>query len=285
MAAVPSQELLYLIVLGLAAGVMGGMLGIGGSIIMIPVLTVVLGKDQQLSQAAAMIVNFFVATPALLRHRRAKMVRWDVVWRMLPFTLAFIIVGVLLSNKLEGDVLKKVFGVFLLYIVAMNVVKFIGRAPEPHHHEQRVGLPATGSVGGVMGFMSGLLGIGGGGIAVPLLQRVCNLPLRQCIATSTAVMCLTTSIGAALKNYTLSGLVAGVEVTDSLLIAACLAPTAFLGGMIGAHLTHSLNLRWVRLAFIIIMMWASLNMLGIVKMSQMDNGDSEPSATEVTLWI
>src|SRR5436190_20919422 len=77
-------EIIALLVLGLVAGALGGMLGIGGSVIMIPVLTVVLRRDLQLSQAVAMIVNVFVSLPALLQHHPAKAVRWDMVGRMLP---------------------------------------------------------------------------------------------------------------------------------------------------------------------------------------------------------
>ena len=95
-------ELLILVVLGLAAGALGGMLGVGGSIVMIPVLTLVMGRNQHLSQATAMIVNVFVAAPALFRHHRANAVRWDVMVRMLPFGFVFIIVGVRQHPKLDN---------------------------------------------------------------------------------------------------------------------------------------------------------------------------------------
>ena len=72
----------------------GGLVGVGGSIVIIPVLTLLMHTNQHLSQAAAMIINVFVAAPALLAHIRAKAVRWDVVARMLPFGLVFILIGV-----------------------------------------------------------------------------------------------------------------------------------------------------------------------------------------------
>ncbi len=118
-----------------------------------------------------------------------------------------------------------------------------------------------------MGLAAGLLGIGGGPVAVPMLQRVCNLPLRQAIAASSAVMCLTAIVGAVRKNATLETLTdtAGnpLLLQDSLLVAVCLAPTAMVGALIGAGLTHALPLRWVRLAFILLMSWASAKMLGL----------------------
>ncbi len=119
-----------------------------------------------------------------------------------------------------------------------------------------------------MGFAAGLLGIGGGPIAVPLLQWICHLPLRQAIAASSAVMCLTSLLGAVLKNLSLDQVTEANgnvhHLTESLLLAACLAPTAMVGALVGAGLTHTLPVRLVRLAFILLMVWASAQMLGIM---------------------
>ena len=256
------MDILSLLALGLIAGAIGGLVGMGGSIVIIPCLTLMWKHDQQLSQAAAMIVNVFVAAPALFRHHQADAVRWDVVARMLPFGLLLILVGVEVSNKFEGEVLEKVYGVFLLYVIVFNVMKLMTddgsllAATPP-----RVGWGRVGLVGGSMGLAAGLLGIGGGPVAVPMLQRVCNLPLRQAIAASSAVMCLTAIVGAARKNATLAH--HSLDLNESLWLAVCLAPTATIGALIGAGLTHALPLRWVRLAFILLMSWASARMLGL----------------------
>jgi uncharacterized membrane protein YfcA len=268
---VPWPDLLILVALGLFAGLFGGLLGVGGSIVMIPVLTLVLGRNQHLSQAAAMIVNVFVAIPAMIRHQRARAVRWDVMARMVPFGLVLIIVGVETSNVVRAGMLEKLFGLFLAYVVAFNVHRLFREERSGTDAERpRAGWVRVGIVGGLMGLLAGLLGIGGGLIAVPLLQRVCRLPLRQSIATSSAAMCLTSIFGAIRKNATLSeltdaaGASLGLDVRQSLLIAACLIPTAMIGSLIGAGLVHSLALRWVRVAFILLMGYASLKMLGIV---------------------
>ena len=100
-------EVISLLAVGLGAGAIGGMVGVGGSIVIIPVLTLVMHHDQHLSQAAAMIVNVFVAAPALVRHHRADAVRWDIMVRMLPWGLVLIVVGVWASNQFDGEVLKK----------------------------------------------------------------------------------------------------------------------------------------------------------------------------------
>ena len=65
--------------IGLMAGTLGGLLGVGGSVIMIPALTAIFGPEQHLYQAAAMAVNVGVAVPAAWRHHGAGAARRDVL--------------------------------------------------------------------------------------------------------------------------------------------------------------------------------------------------------------
>ncbi len=264
------DELVRLLALGLFAGVVGGLVGLGGSIIIIPVLTLSMHRDQHLAQAAGMLVNIFVAAPAAMRHHVAEAIRWDVMLRMLPFGVVFILVGVELSNQVDGAMLQKLFGGFLVYVILFKLLK---RYRDRHLRARpcaRVGWVPAGVAGGVMGFFAGLLGIGGGPLAVPMLQRICALPLREGIATSSAVISVTSVVGAARKNAALehltdaAGVPLGLHFSDSLWIAACLAPTATLGALFGAGLTHRLPLTWVRVAFLVFLGWAAAQMLGIL---------------------
>ena len=79
------------------------MLGVGGSLIMILALTELLGPDQHLYQSAAMIVNFFVVVPAVIQHRRAKVIELTTVMRLIPLAFAAVIVGVMMSEKNRID--------------------------------------------------------------------------------------------------------------------------------------------------------------------------------------
>ena len=263
----PPAEIISLILVGLAAGALGGLMGIGGSIIMIPVLTLAFRHDQHLAQAAAMIVNVFVSGPAVIRHQRAKAIVWSVVARMLPAGLIFIIVGVQVSNLFDHEMLKRIFGLFLVYVISVNVRKLFDRQGGIDDDGVRDGWVPSSLVGACMGFAAGLLGIGGGIVAVPLLQRICRLPLRRCIAVSATAMCVTAPFGAIRKNMTLPDVMEAADVSDpimlSLLIAACLAPTAIIGALIGAGFTHSLPMRIVRGAFILLLMYASARYLGL----------------------
>ncbi|MEM1445259.1 MAG: sulfite exporter TauE/SafE family protein [Planctomycetota bacterium] len=268
--------------IGLMAGTLGGMLGVGGSVIMIPALTLVFGREQHLYQAAAMAVNVCVAVPAALRHRKAGAVQRDVLKWLLPGAVVFVLVGVALSNapwfagEAGGVWLGRLLALFLIYVVWVNVGRL--RREFSNNREPRTvsadepRAPTTAksatpprclAVGGVMGTIAGLLGIGGGAIAVPLQQTVLKLPLRNAIANSTAVISVSAAIGAAVKLATLDqhGTTAQpLTWQDGLLLAACLAPTAFLGGRLGASLTHALPIRWVRLAFVVLMVVAAARM-------------------------
>lgn len=270
MLGIETAEVWQLVLAGLVAGCLGGLMGIGGSIIIIPVLTLALGHDQHLSQAAAMIVNVFVALLALFKHHRARAVRWDVMRRMLPAGLLFMIVGVLAGDQLESATLKRIFGVFLLIVFVVYGLRLFHDRGRTVAREPNVRWVPVGMVGGLMGFFGGLLGIGGGPIAVPLLQRICDLPLRQAIATSSAVMCVTSLIGAVQKNWGLQSLTGvngealNLDYRLSMAIAFCVAPTAMIGAFAGAGLSHALPERLLRGAFMVLLIWVSLQMLGLL---------------------
>ena len=265
-------------VVGLVAGMLGGMLGVGGSVVMIPMLALLFGQDliegfnQHVYQAAAMIVNVFVAVPALRKHYKAGAVVSRAMLFMLPTALVLIFVGVWTSNlpvfsAQNGGggpvLLGRVMAVFLLYVIGLNLYRFVRPLAEPTDGPPYPGVtPArSGFVGGTMGYVAGLLGIGGGAVAVPMQQVVLRLPLRNCIANSSAVMAVTAGFGAMYKNATLS--THGLQWQTSLLLAAMLIPTAIVGGHLGAHFTHVFPLRFVRFAFIALMMAAAWRMAGI----------------------
>lgn len=252
---------------------------------MIPALTIAFGQNQHLYQASAMVVNLFVALAAVTRHLRAHSVRVDAFIRMAPVAFVAIFVGVWASNRIDGDRLKQLFSVFLIYVIVMNLRKIVnqirkkqftqpsstagasspdqGQKTGPDLSRGHVTTVSAGFVGAVMGFMAGLLGIGGGGIAVPLQQVVFRTPLRQCIGTSTSVICITAGFGAIYKNLTLGQW--GISFWDhSFPVVIALVPGAVVGAYIGATLTHKLPTLWVRIAFVLLMAFVVLKTSGLI---------------------
>lgn len=249
---------------GLAAGVLGGLLGIGGSVIMIPALALLVrdpnSESQHLYQAAAMAVNVAVSFPAALRHRRNGNVRSDVFRLLLPSAACAIVLGVLCSNLIPGLMLRRIFAAFLAYNALVELLAIARHTPDNPEEGARVTPVRIIIPGAVMGLAAGLLGIGGGVIAIPLLKRVARLPLRQCIGASSAVMCLTAIAGGAIKIGTLGQ--HGYAPSRAVILAALLAPTAVVGGLIGAGLTQRLPLGAIRIAMIVLLAYSAWQMAG-----------------------
>lgn len=260
MIALDAEHIAISAAVGLAAGVLGGLLGIGGSVVLIPGLAFAFGtsnpESQHLYQASAMAVNVAVSFPAALRHRKAGAIRADLFRILLISAAIAIVLGVLCSNLVDGLVLRRLFAAFLAYIALMNIVKLVRKTPDYPPEDAEVTWPRAAPAGGVMGFAAGMLGIGGGIIGIPIMQATCRLPLRQCIGASSAVMTLTAMVGATLKIATIPE--HGFPISDAVVLAALLAPTAVLGGRIGAGLTHRLPLAVVRtvlIALIAVSVW------------------------------
>jgi len=261
------MELLIQAAIGFLAGLVGGLLGVGGSIIIIPGLILYLshtggygGRSQHLIQAAAMISNVFVAAPSVLAHWRARAIMKSVVLFLVPSALAGILLGVHVSNtslfaRQNGVYLAVLLAGFLVYVAAYNTWRLCSKTDlEVGFDERPRPSPAGVSAVGVLtGFVAGLLGIGGGALCVPLQQVLLRIPLRRAIANSAVMIVFVSTVGAIYKNVTLP-IYHDVPVTRSLQLAATLIPTAMLGSYLGGRLTHALPRRVLRLAFIVFML-------------------------------
>lgn len=262
---------IFLIVLGLIAGFCGGLLGIGGSLVMIPALVLRFGPERQhLYQATAMIVNFFVVAPAVWRHARAgALVPTYLNW-MIPTALIGAVGGVTVS---EFDMFRGAgqgwlqvgFTAFLVYVLVANLrrlqAKKQGTDADPvEERPSSSGFAATCSaIGLATGGLGGLLGIGGGLIAIPLQQTLLKLPLRHCIANSAATILLSSVLGAVLKNWHLPD--HGFTAGESLRMAALLIPMAIAGAWLGAARTHRWPIWWIRMAFSVLVAYAAIRLL------------------------
>jgi len=253
--------------IGLVAGVVGGLLGVGGSLIIIPALVIYLsytpdgyaGTHQHLLQAAAMICNVFVAAPSVLAHRRAGAIMRQVVVVLVPVAIAANLLGVAVSNsslfaRENGAYLAMLLAAFLVYVVSYNVRRLAGGLDLAAGFDaaRPVSKVRTGMVGLVMGFTGGLLGIGGGAICVPLQQVLLKIPLRRAIANSATTIVFAAAVGAVMKNATLGE--HGVAIGDSLKLAAALIPTAVVGSYIGGRLTHRIPRNALRVVFVVFML-------------------------------
>jgi uncharacterized membrane protein YfcA len=252
--------------IGLVGGMLGGLLGLGGSVFIIPALTLLLGTNQHLYQAAALITNVFVAAAATLRHRGRGTIRTDLIPSILFASSIAAIAGVALSNLFEPKPLAGLFGAYLCYASLAEMIA-LARKVQDHPDEPRTSPRVLlGIIVGLAGgFTSGFLGIGGGAVMVPLLRRFGRLPIRQAVATSATAMIVICAIGATAKNTAIDDLrdPAGglLSLQDSLLLALFLTPAAAVGGHIGATLVYRIPITATRLVLAALLAVAGARMV------------------------
>jgi len=257
-----------LIPVGLLAGGIGGMLGIGGSVLMIPAMMLLLGPNLHLYQGAAMIVNLFVAVPSTWQHVRHRAVLRSVVRVTVPTAVAAVLIGVWIS---EGPWLRgrneihlaRAFGVFLWYVAAYNAWRVLRPAAVPSHGEVPAGAGgwrAAALVGVPAGLVGGLLGVGGGIVAVPAQQVFLRMPLRNAVANSAATIVCLSLVGSVYKNIRL--VQHGESFARVLILALFLIPTAILGAYWGARLTHRLRLGILRICLIVVLIYMGWTLVG-----------------------
>lgn len=172
---------------GVLAGVLGGMLGLGGGIIIVPVLHFVFMQQgfsplilMHLAVTTSLATIIVTSLSATYTHHQKNAVLWPVVNRLAPGILVGAGLGAVLADSLSSHTLSIVFGVFEILIAIQ-----IGLELKP---KAKAKLPeSTGLLGsGVgIGLLSTLLGIGGGSITVPFLLW-CNVNIRNAVAVSSA---------------------------------------------------------------------------------------------------
>lgn len=249
--------------IGLVAGGVGGLCGIGGSIIMLPGLALAFGytlpdggpdpaqTDHHLYMAAAAMVNVVVAATSIRPHIKAKAIDRTVVIRLLPPMAIASIGGVVLSNEMSGRIPKLALIGFLFLFVAWTVFTAVRHLPEPTPEQERATGTRLGIIGLLAGFLAGFLAIGGGIVLVPSMQIAARLQLRRAIAASAVAMCAVAPIGAVLRLATLAD--HGLRWTDAVSLGLAMAAGAAIGSPLGARLTHVLKIQYLRLAVAIVL--------------------------------
>lgn len=173
--------------LGAFVGIMAGLLGVGGGLIIVPVL-VYLWQSQALAgeQVVQLAIGTSLATIVLTSlssvwsHHRHGSVQWPIFWRLVPGIVLGAWLGAAIATQLPGTALKRLFGVFELLMAAQMAF-----ALRPATHRRLPGVLGAGLAGTVIGSVAAIVGIGGGVLTVPFLTW-CNVRIQQAVATSAA---------------------------------------------------------------------------------------------------
>lgn len=268
-----SWQIFELLLIGAAAGMLGGLLGVGGGVVMIPALAFVLenkfGPESfHLYKLGAITTTVVLSGPAVWRHYKAGAIVPAIVRDALPFAIVGVVGGVLLSGLFVDEqtrILRKIFGGFLVAVVIFNIIQRRNEIKNEYNTADHCALPTRYWLfGGVVGFPAGLiagfLGVGGGVWAVPSQRLALGVRLRNAIANSSTIILPVAVVTSLVLSISISQRTE-LSIWAGYLIAACLAPSALLGAWLGAGLTHTLPLKWLRMAFHVLLLVAGLRLM------------------------
>lgn len=224
------STVLAAVLIGLAVGVVVGALGAGGGILSVPILVYALGQHPHSATASSLVIVGSTAVAGLVHHVRRRTVDWGngVIFGLLG--VAGSVVGSRLSVQLDGRVLLGLFaGLLALVAIAMLRSALISRrGPGREPSEPSTGVQKwlrTIALATLTGLLTGLFGVGGGFIVVPILVLVLRVPIRTAAGTSLVVMVIASISGL------LSRIGTGVVIDWPLTAAFALA--SMLGGLLG----------------------------------------------------
>jgi uncharacterized membrane protein YfcA len=259
---------------GVAAGLFGSLLGLGGGILIVPLLTLGFGLPLITAIGVSLVCVIVTsgAAAGVYLERRVANLRLGMTLEL--FTAIGAMTGGLIAFLVPERFLELLFAALLIY-VALTMVR--GRDPSlefdvathdpaiegatddestvtrlsgPGYRVKRIGFGLVGSVGA--GVVSALLGIGGGLVKVPVMHVVMGVPLRVATATSNLMIGITASAGAII--YLLRG---GIDP----FVAAPTAIGVFLGATLGSRTAHRIDVRVLRGLFVAILLYTAWQML------------------------
>jgi uncharacterized membrane protein YfcA len=257
-----------LLATGTGVGLVGGLLGVGGAFIMTPVQYMVftsMGIPADLAIKLAFGTSLMVILPTAAsgtwRHHKNGAVWWKAALIMGSCGLGCAFGGATLATYLSGAILKIVFGVIVLLA---GVGMFI-RRPAESNQEIRSNPWLWVACAAPIGLISGLTGLGGGVLAVPIMTLALRFKMHDAVATSLAFVMIT-SIGGII-GYIVNGL--GVPGLPPYSLGyvnfqswALLASTSIIMAQVGARTAHRLPAKQLRYIFIGVMFYMGLRMLG-----------------------
>jgi uncharacterized membrane protein YfcA len=257
---------LGLMATGVVSGIAAGLLGIGGGAIIVPALgnaLLLLGYDADVVQHVAVGTSLAIIIPTGIMSARSHYKRGALDLKVLrlwtPFIVAGTFIGGLMAGLFSGDVLRIVFAV-MAFVIAANIVFAFQTRLMGHLH----GSAATHRISGfVVGYISSLMGIGGGSLTVPTLVAF-GATMHAAVGTSAAIgvaIAVSGTLGFIISGWGETGLpplsLGYINLVALVLVAVLAAACAPLG----AALAHRLDQKTLKYVFAAFLVLVGLNML------------------------
>ena len=181
-------SLIIFLILGIFAGLLAGLLGVGGGLVIVPMITYTLSfqgivgeHTHLLALGTSLATIVFTSVASFMAHHRNGAVIWSVFRNIVLGILLGTYFGSKLAVHLPVIWLKSIFIVFLLYAATQMLLNI-----KPKASREIPGFTGNSLAGGIIGVVSSLVGIGGGTLSVPYMTW-CNVPMHKAIGTSAAI--------------------------------------------------------------------------------------------------
>lgn len=207
---------------GLLAGLAGGLFGVGGGVILVPLLTAGFGLSQHRAHGTSLAVIGVSALAGLAVYGAFSHVAWATAAVVALTSVMAAPLGAKWATRTSPHSLRRAFAVFLVLVA----IRLLWKTPQPHvapFHHGMVGVAFDLGLGVLVGLLSGYMGVGGGLIAVPAFTLVLGMTQQAAQGTSLAVILVTGPAGA---------IVHGRHGN----VALSLVPLLALGAILGAPL-------------------------------------------------
>ncbi|MEO8451045.1 MAG: sulfite exporter TauE/SafE family protein [Gemmatimonadota bacterium] len=184
-------------VLAVVIGISLGLLGGGGSILTVPVLHYILGVSMETAVPMSLVVVGLASAVGMVSHHRSRSIRWDAVATFGPAAVVGAFLGGRLSRVLSAP---WELGIFAVLMIAAAVSMYVGPgrwtvARSSEGGGERRSLTVVTLLGGLVGMLTGLVGVGGGFLYVPALVLLAGLPMRQAVGTSLGLILMSCASG------------------------------------------------------------------------------------------
>lgn len=254
-----------LLATGVAAGFLAGLLGVGGGIVIVPVLYYLFGildVPADISMHLAVGTSLATIVPTSIAsaraHQRGGSIDGHVLRLIAPGVVLGVIIGTALAGLASGQVLTAIFAV-VAFLVAINMA--IGKK-DLQISQKLPGPWGVRAMGVVIGTFSSMMGIGGGTLSVPFLTLFGH-PVHKAVGTAAAIgflIAVPGSIGFVLSGWTVENLPPYAVGYVHLLGFALIVPASVAMAPVGAKVAAGLDRLWLSRAFALFLMITSIRM-------------------------
>ena len=255
-------------IFGFLIGTVASMIGIGGGVFIVPLLTLSYDFSPAQAVGTSLATIIFTSVASTANYSRQKRIYYKTALVLATTTVPGAFVGAYLTSILEARLLGLIFGVFLLLVAFRMILKislFRTKHSDAENTARRPFVTSESSLyefrtkillGVVLGFFaglsSGLLGIGGGSLMVPIMTLAMDIPIHITVATSMLIMIFTSTSGV-IQHFSLGN----IRFEYALLLVL----GTIFGAQIGAYTSKRISSRNLRRIFGVILVLISIRMI------------------------